>query len=81
MLSLLSFEEKQIEATIEELRTREMGNVYVVEHDQIAQAIREHNPDKAAALMEKHMQAILSEVENQVAEFDENGETFLMWRK
>lgn len=73
VLSLLSFEEKQIESTIKELRTRELGSVYVVEHDHIAQAIRNRTSEEAARLMEKHMQDILSNVEQQVAELDENG--------
>ena len=81
VLSLLALEEKQIEATIEELRTREMGSVYVVEHDQIAKAIREHDSERAAKLMEDHMQAILHAVENQAAEFDENGEGLLLWNQ
>ena len=79
VLSLLVFEEKQIEATIEVLRTREMGSVYVVEHDDIMQAIREHNPQRAESLMEAHMQAILDEVEKQVEEFDENNEDLPRW--
>lgn len=79
VLSLLVFEEKQIEATIEVLRTREMGSVYVVEHDDIMQAIREHNPQRAESLMEAHMQVILDEVEKQVEEFDENNEDLPRW--
>lgn len=80
VLSLLAFEEKQIESTIEVLRTRELGSVYVLEHDQIAQAIRERNSAKAASLMESHMQGIVTAVEEQVAEFDENGEAAPMMR-
>ena len=79
VLSLLAFEEKQIEATIEELRTREMGSIYVVEHDQIMEAIREHDIQKAGELMENHMQAIVSEVEKQVEEFDESGKPAVLW--
>ena len=81
VLSLLAFEEKQIEATIEVLRTREMGSIYVVEHDDIMKAIREHDSEKAEKLMEAHMQAIVSEVEKQVAEFDENGEMAPLWHR
>lgn len=81
VLSLLAFEEKQIESTIEVLRTREMGSVYVVEHDDIMQAIREHDSKKAERLMEIHMQAIVSEVEKQVAEFDESGDMLPLWHK
>lgn len=79
VLSLLVFEEKQIESAIEVLRTREMGSVYVVEHDHILEAIREHNVIKAKNLMEIHMQAILSEVEKQVAEFEEEENSTHIW--
>ena len=44
-----------------------------MEHDHIAQAIRNRTSEEAARLMEKHMQDILSNVEQQVAELDENG--------
>jgi len=81
VLSLLAFEEKQIESAIEVLRTREMGSVYVVEHDDIMQAIRAHDSKKAERLMEIHMQAIVSEVEKQVAEFDESGDVLPLWHK
>ena len=81
VLSLLAFEEKQIESAIEVLRTREMGSVYVVEHDDIMQAIRAHDSKKAERLMEIHMQAIVSEVEKQVAEFDESGDMLPLWHK
>ena len=50
-----------------------------MEHDDIMQAIREHNPQRAESLMEAHMQAILDEVEKQVEEFDENNEDLPRW--
>lgn len=74
VLSLLTYEEKQIEAKIETLKTREMGNVYVVKHEKIANAIRNRDAAKAAELMEDHMQEILEEIENQIRERNEENE-------
>ncbi len=68
MLYLLAYEEKQIEAKIVELRTREMGKIYVVDHDKIADAVVTHDAEEAGKLMELHMQDILDQVELQVDE-------------
>lgn len=71
MLSMLVFEEKQIESSMETLLTRERGNIYVVEHDDITSALEERNEQRAADLMCAHLDAILSAVEEQVAGLEE----------
>ena len=71
MLEMLVFEEKQIENTIEQLETRERGGTYVVEHDDITRAIEERNSDLAAELMDRHMDGILSAVEYQIHQMEE----------
>lgn len=66
MLEMLVFEEKRIENNIEQLKTRDKGNIYVIEHDDITKAIEERNSDLASELMSKHMDGILQDVEYQV---------------
>lgn len=70
MLEMLVFEEKRIEDNIDQLETREKGNIYVIEHDDITRAIENRNPDLAAELMAKHMDGILFAVEHQVKQLD-----------
>lgn len=69
MLSMLIFEEKQIESSMEILVTRERGSLYVVEHDKIMQAIEKRDGKLAAELMDAHLDAIRSAVIEQVQEF------------
>lgn len=71
ILEMLVFEEKGIENNIEQLETRDKGNIYVIEHDDITRAIEERNPDLASELMAKHMDGILKDVEYQVQIMDE----------
>lgn len=66
LLDILIFEEKQIEASMESLLTRERGGVYVVHHENIADAIEARDAEKAARLMGEHMDEILSAVEEQI---------------
>lgn len=68
MLDMLFFEEKRIEETMETLVTRERGSIYAVEHDDITAAIIQRNPDLAAELMGKHMEEILSAVQDQICQ-------------
>ncbi|WHH61238.1 FCD domain-containing protein [Petroclostridium sp. X23] len=71
MLSMLIFEEKQIESSMETLLTRERGSIYVIEHDKITSALEARNPQHAADLMQMHLEAILSAVKEQVHELEE----------
>lgn len=66
MLNILVFEEKQIESAMESLITRERGGIYVLEHDEIARALEDRNEQLAVKLMEKHMEEIISAVEEQI---------------
>ncbi len=72
---MMFFEEKKIENTITQLKTREQGNIYVIEHDDITTAIEERNPDLAAELMSKHMDGILETVILQVRQMEESGKS------
>ncbi len=71
ILEMLIFEEKRIEDNIDQLETRDRGNIYVIEHDDITKAIEERNPELASELMAKHMDGILEAVEYQVQIRDE----------
>ena len=75
ILEMMFFEEKKIENTITQLKTREQGNIYVIEHDDITTAIEERNPDLAAELMSKHMDGILETVILQVRHMEESGKS------
>ena len=75
ILEMMFFEEKKIENTITQLKTREQGNIYVIEHDDITTAIEERNPDLAAELMSKHMDGILETVILQVRQMEESGKS------
>lgn len=68
ILNMLIYEEKKIEAVMETLVTRERGKIYVKEHEQIACAICEHDAEKAAQLMNAHIDELCSAVEEQARE-------------
>jgi len=65
MFDMLVFEERRIEDEMDQLLTRERGDIYVVEHDDILKAVAEKNEEQAAALMEQHLDALLSAVREQ----------------
>lgn len=69
LLDMLIYEEKEIEAVFQTLVTRERGKTYVVDHDEITQAIRERNPDEAARLMHEHVMELYYAVKDQADEF------------
>lgn len=68
MLDMLIFEERSIEASMEKLITRERGEDYVVEHDNICRAIAERDAQKATELMSTHLDALLDAVKEQIQE-------------
>ena len=68
ILNMLIYEEKKIEAVMETLVTRERGRVYVKEHEQIAQAICDHDGEKAAQFMYAHIDELCKAVEEQACE-------------
>ena len=70
MLRMLFYEERQLESKIEVLCTRFQGPIYVVDHDNIALAIAKRDAEGAARLMSDHMDQILSDVQQQVADFE-----------
>ena len=72
ILNMLIYEEKKIEAVMETLVTRERGRVYVKEHEQIAQAICDHDGEKAAQFMYAHIDELCKAVEisNYVCTFE-----------
>lgn len=69
MLDMLIREENRIEALVETLVTRERGNAYVKEHEAIAKAIEAKNARLAANLMEKHIEVLCDDIEEQIEEF------------
>jgi DNA-binding FadR family transcriptional regulator len=64
ILDMLVFEEESIENNMNQLITRDRGDIYVVEHDDTA--IVERNEKKATSLMTHHMDALLSAVREQI---------------
>ena len=68
ILNMLIYEEKKIEAVMETLVTRERGRGYVKEHEQIAQAICDHDGEKAAQFMYAHIDELCKAVEEQACE-------------
>ena len=72
ILEMLFFEEKRMEDNMEQLETRERGNTYVIEHDDITRAIEDRDADLAARLMAKHMDGILEAVEYQVKKMEKS---------
>lgn len=71
MFELLLVEERKIENSMVELRTRERGDSYVVEHDDIARAITERNMETASELMDKHLEALLHAVQEQIEQMND----------
>lgn len=68
LLDMLVYEEKKIEAVFASLVTRERGHAYASEHQDIAYMIMNHEPDKAASLMEKHIQTLYDAICEQIDE-------------
>lgn len=71
MFELLLFEERKIEQEMEQLLTRERGDSYVVEHDDIANAIAKRDTELAVKLMDAHLEALLSALEEQIQQISE----------
>ena len=67
MLSMLIYEERNLEQGMEKLVTRERGSDYVVEHNDICAAIAQRNKEQAVALMESHLNALLDAVREQIS--------------
>lgn len=74
MLDMLIFEERCIEDTMEQLVTRERGETYVVEHDDISNAIAERNMEQAVTLMDRHLDTLLDAVREQIAQMEAHAE-------
>ena len=74
MLDMLFFEERQIENNMEQLVTRERGDAYVVEHDDITNAIEARDEELAVQLMERHIDALLNAVREQIEKMAEEDE-------
>lgn len=68
LMKLIVFEEGQIESKLEYLVTRERGAEYVVEHETIAEAIANRNPEAASMLMQKHIDVLVKALEGQLSE-------------
>ena len=66
MLSMLIYEERNLEQGMEKLLTRERGSDYVVEHNDICAAIAKRDKEQAVALMESHLNALLDAVREQI---------------
>lgn len=66
MLDMLIFEERNIEGQIETLITRERGDIYVVEHEDISNAITAGDGAQAASLMGAHIDKLLTAVQEQI---------------
>ena len=54
--------------------SRERGDTYVVEHDDIASAIAERDVEKATKLMSLHMDALLDAVKEQIQQMSAESE-------
>ena len=74
MLDMLFFEERQIENNMEQLVTRERGDAYVVEHDDITNAIEARDEELAVQLIERHIDALLNAVREQIEKMAEEDE-------
>ena len=66
MLDMLIFEERNIEGQIDTLITRERGDIYVVEHEDISNAIAAGDSAQAASLMDAHIDKIMTAVQEQI---------------
>lgn len=71
IFDLLILEEKRVEKRFEELVTRERGGVYVVDHKEIAEEIKNKNADNAANLMAVHVEDIYINISRQVEEMQQ----------
>lgn len=54
--------------------TRERGDAYVVEHDDITNAIEARDEELAVQLMERHIDALLNAVREQIEKMAEEDE-------
>ena len=66
MLDMLIFEERNIEGQIDTLITRERGDIYVVEHEDISNAIAAGDSAQAASLMDAHIDKLMTAVQEQI---------------
>ena len=66
MLDMLIFEERNIEGQIDTLVTRERGDVYFVEHEDISNAIAAGDSAQAASLMDAHIDKLMTAVQEQI---------------
>ncbi len=71
LLDILIFEEKQMEANIENLSTRSRGANYVIQHDDIAEAIGAGDEKLAGELMGRHIDSIIDDLKKQIKEIEE----------
>ena len=65
-LDILIFEEQQIEECMDKLVTKERGNVYVVQHDDIATALEMHDASLAQQRMAVHIDMMFNDVKHQI---------------
>lgn len=68
LLYMLIYEEKRIESVFDFLVTRERGRIYVQEHQEIVGAIYDMDCERAAALMENHIQELCDAIIEQELE-------------
>jgi DNA-binding FadR family transcriptional regulator len=68
LFEMVIFEEKRIESLFENLVTRERGSYYINQHIAIAEAITNKQPERASALMAKHLELILLDITKQSQE-------------
>lgn len=71
MLELLLLEERKIEKEMCQLITRERGDSYVVEHDDIARAVEKRDEDLAAKLLDCHIQELIDALQEQIDQTQE----------
>ena len=60
------FEEQKMEERMDKLVTKERGNVYVVQHDDIVAALELRDADLAQQRMGAHIDTMLSDVKHQI---------------
>lgn len=65
VLNMLIYEERRMEAKMENLVTRERGRIYVREHEEIADAICARDARRAEELMDRHIAVLCEAVEEQ----------------
>lgn len=66
LLDIMIFEEQKMEERMDKLVTKERGNVYVVQHDDIVAALELRDADLAQQRMGAHIDTMLSDVKHQI---------------